>query len=114
MPILAVAALLASLVALGVSLIVYRASPAELQSELRQLALDVTELYDKIEHWTRRERVRRLREGQEGAAAARAAEVPASATDRKAQLRARLRAGTVGVAGSAAEGGGSALRSGGA
>lgn len=71
--VLALTALAAALVSLAVSAWVSLRprpdSPAELLSTVRQLSLDVTELYDKVEHWQRRDRVRRLREGQEKAAA---------------------------------------------
>lgn len=89
----AVLALITALVSLYFCL--RSGSVPEIQTQVRQLAIDVTELYDKVEHWTRRDRVRKLREGQE---AARQKEIdqehlPALAGDtktRKAQLRAKL------------------------
>lgn len=60
------AALAADLLAL-VSLVV---SLLGRSGNVRQLTLDVAELYDRVDHWQRRDRVRKLREGQEKAAAA--------------------------------------------
>lgn len=89
----AVLALITALVSLYFCL--RSGSLPEVTTQVRQLALDVTELYDKVEHWTRRDRVRKLREGQE---AARQKEIdettlpaqPANTKARKAQLRAKL------------------------
>lgn len=39
----------------------------ELRSLVRQIDLDLHELFDTVEKWTRRDRVRRLREGREAA-----------------------------------------------
>lgn len=69
---LAIAASALSLLALvsaGVSLwlTTRAASPRELTSSVRQLELDLHELFDTVEKWTRRDRVRRLREGREAA-----------------------------------------------
>lgn len=86
-----------SLITSGVSLYfcVRTGSLPQIQSEVRQLALDVSEVYDKLEHWTRRDRVRKLREGQEKAREKEIDEVtlpasPESAKARKAQLRAKV------------------------
>lgn len=72
----AVAISLAALVVAGISLIVSlraaRISPAETLSEVRKVQLDVAELFDKVDHWTRRDRVRNVREGKTRAAEARA------------------------------------------
>jgi len=59
----------------------------ELRSQVRQLDLDVHEQFDVIEKWTRRDRVRRLREGREAAGIV--ADAPVSIADRKALLRAK-------------------------
>jgi hypothetical protein len=69
---LAIAASALSLLAMvtaGVSLwlTTRAASPRELTSSVRQLELDLHELFDTVEKWTRRDRVRRLREGREAA-----------------------------------------------
>lgn len=84
------ALLVIALVSSAVSLWLHRRaeSPAELTSQVRQLGLDVSELYDKVEHWTRRERVRRFREGQGADQPA----TPPTVADRKAALRARAAA----------------------
>lgn len=55
--------------------------------DVTQLRTDVLDVLDKVEHWIKRDRVRRLRQGQEDAAAAELPQGPAT----KDQLRARLR-----------------------
>jgi hypothetical protein len=59
------------------------------------LSIDVTELYDKVEHWTRRDRVRKLRDGQEAAKLKQADDAPGNSGEngvkaRKAALRSKL------------------------
>jgi hypothetical protein len=73
----------------AVSLWGHRTSAGEVLSQHRQLALDVQELYDKVDHWQRRERVRKMRDGQELAAKTTAAEqeLPMDAKSVKAMLR---------------------------
>lgn len=80
-----------ALVAAGVSLwlSVRTGSLSELTSTVRQLSLDVSELYDRVEHWTRRERVRKLRDGQESALQSQALP-PRGSREYKTLLRQRL------------------------
>jgi hypothetical protein len=70
--ILALTALLASAVSLAVSAWVSLRprpkSPEELWSHVRQQGLDLSELYDRVDHWQRRDRVRNVREGKVRAA----------------------------------------------
>jgi hypothetical protein len=79
-----------ALVSAGISLwIHYRTgSLTELRSSVRQLDLDLHELFDTVEKWTRRDRVRRLREGRE-ASETPSAPQPATREDVKAELRRR-------------------------
>jgi hypothetical protein len=58
----------------------------EIRSQVRQLDLDVHEAFDVIEKWTRRDRVRRLREGRESAGEP---AQPLTLAQRKAELRRR-------------------------
>lgn len=81
-----VVALVSSIVSLWLH---YRTgSVRQLTSEVRQTSLDVHELFDTVEKWTRRDRVRRLREGRVETEPA----VPLTPADRKAQLRAQFAA----------------------
>lgn len=84
---------LLALITAGVSLwlTVRGGSFHELRTQVRQIDLDLHELFDTVEKWTRRDRVRRLREGRE-AAGAEQASLPAVATlaDHKAALRRRI------------------------
>lgn len=84
--VLAATALVSALV--SVALTLWAGSTFQLRSEVRQLSIDVTELFDKVEHWRGRDAVRRMRAGQEAAAAVPAALSP---QEHKAQLRAKLR-----------------------
>lgn len=89
----AVLALITALVSLY--FVLRTGSLPEIQSTVRQLSLDVSELYDKVEHWTRRDRVRKLREGQEQARQKEIDETTLPAPTgtvkaRKAQLRAKM------------------------
>lgn len=61
-----------ALVAAGVSLWMHLriGSLHELQSQIRSTTGDMAELFDLFEKWTKRERVRRLRDSREEAAAA--------------------------------------------
>lgn len=58
------------------------------RGNVRQLALDVAELYDRVDHWQRRDRVRKLRDGQEKAAQAEQQQIEPHAPLSKAELRA--------------------------
>jgi hypothetical protein len=70
----------------GVSLAFRRQPPefSDLLSQVRALDSDLTELADKVNHWMRRDAVRRARSGHDEPA------VPAVPLDRKAELRQRL------------------------
>lgn len=67
--IFALVAFAASLISLGLSLTVALRprvkTTEELQSVLRQQQVDLSELFDRVEHWVRRDRVRNLRDGKE-------------------------------------------------
>lgn len=76
---------------------------SELRAELHQVQRDYLDLVDKVEHWIKRERVRRVREGAEAKQAQEQVAMDLSPdmslfpnysppSDRKAALRARLRA----------------------
>jgi len=54
-------------VASGVSLWLHRkpGSLSDVSTRVHALELDLNELYDRVDHWQRRDRVRRLRQGQE-------------------------------------------------
>jgi hypothetical protein len=73
----------------AVSLAIRRQPPefSALTSQVRALDSDLSELADKVQHWMRRDAVRRARSGQDEPAA-----VPAIAMDRKAELRQRVAA----------------------
>jgi len=87
--VLAVSALVLS----GVSLMLHRkgGSAVDLAHRVHTLELDLNELFDRVDHWQRRDRVRRLREP--------AIELPNPAApargtpEYKAALRAKLAAG---------------------
>lgn len=68
-------------------------SVRELESRLRQQELDLHELFDTVEKWTRRDRVRRLRDGQ--AAALEQPQLPQPGTpEYKVYLRRKARGAT--------------------
>lgn len=73
----------------GVSLAFRRDPPevAALSSQLRALDSDVSELADRVNHWMRRDAVRRARSGRDEAEAP---PVPATLADHKAALRAKV------------------------
>jgi hypothetical protein len=81
---------ISALVTAGVSLwIHYRTgSLTELRSRVRQLDLDLHDLFDTVEKWTRRDRVRRLREGRESEQTSEPTQ-PQTVADVKAELRRR-------------------------
>lgn len=53
-----------ALVSSGVSLVLHRrgGSPVDLAHRVHVLELDLNELFDRVDHWQRRDRVRRLRD----------------------------------------------------
>jgi len=70
----------------------------ELWTALQQQKTQHLDLLDKVEHWRRRDGVRRARQGAEDKAES--AQAPASAEEHKLQLRRRVAAAGLGVAGS--------------
>ena len=64
-------------------------STTTLRGQVRQLDLDLHELYDVVEKWTRRDRVRRFRDGQEAAMQAPKAPDRSDRAAYKAYLRQR-------------------------
>lgn len=71
---------------------------SELRAIVSEMRTEHLDLYDRVEHWIKRDRVRKLREGRENAQAAQEAAAPANG-DYKAALRARVRnAGLTGIA----------------
>ena len=83
-----------ALLALGCAAVslYFRAQPPEFHSlltQVRGLDSDLSELSDKVNHWMRRDAVRRARAGREEPEAP---AIPASRNDRKAEIRARLAA----------------------
>lgn len=86
--VIALLALVSSAISVAVALRLKVES--ELRTTVRQLVTDMHELFDVVEKWTRRDRVRRLREGRENAGL----DVPAvpQGPVSKEQLRAMVRA----------------------
>ncbi|MCX6497171.1 MAG: hypothetical protein NTU93_00040, partial [Arthrobacter sp.] len=81
-----------SAVSLGVHYLQRDKSPevSALEARLDSMQLAQIDMMDRIEHWTRRDRVRRLREGADNGVVQQ--EAPAQVTS-KSDLRARLRGG---------------------
>jgi len=65
-----------------------------LESRIQEMKVQHLDLLDKVEHWRRRDNVRRARQGAEDKVTAGEPTVP---VDPKADLRARARAAGVGV-----------------
>jgi len=65
---------------------------ARVDADLQAVRTAHLELLDKVEHWMKRDRVRKAREGREKASEAVSDDIPADASpkDIKAALRARL------------------------
>jgi len=61
-----------------------------LQAEIEQLRANNLELLDRVEHWMKRDRVRKLRAGAEAAQDNAQGEPEAQTGDRKAQLRKKV------------------------
>ena len=94
---LALTAICLSAVSLGVHYLTRDKSPevSALEARLDSMQLAQIDMMDRIEHWTRRDRVRRLREGATDGPVLQ--ETPTQITS-KADLRARIRSGrAVGV-----------------
>ena len=70
----------------------------EVWTAIQSLKTDHLDLLDKVEHWRRRDSVRRARQGAEDKATA----VPLAVTpeEKKAELRRRVAAAGLGIAGS--------------
>lgn len=87
-----------ALISSVVSLVIHSrtGSSHQLQSAVRQLTLDVQEVFDRVEHWTRRDRVRKMRDGRESSAAAENP-LPLTPAEAKIALRRRLYSGNSGV-----------------
>ena len=84
-----------ALLALGCAVVslYFRAVPPELHNvttQVRSLDSDLSELSDKVNHWMRRDAVRRARAGREEGDAG-ASSSPATPMTRKQELRARIR-----------------------
>lgn len=79
-----------------VSLIIHWKRPEQhpettrLQGEIEQLRASSLELLDRVEHWMKRDRVRKLRAGQQAAQEGRGDEIEENSGDRKAQLRKKV------------------------
>lgn len=61
-----------------------------LQAEIEQLRANSLELLDRVEHWMKRDRVRKLRAGQQAAQEAAGDEIDEKPGDKKAQLRQKV------------------------
>lgn len=60
---------------------------AQVRAEITHVRTEIADILDRFEHWTKRERVRRLRAGREEAAQEPAPQAPA---DPKSALRSRV------------------------
>lgn len=76
-----------------------------LMAEIEQLRSAQLDILDRVEHWMKRDRVRRARQGAEAARGGAEDEIDAPAGDRKAQLRQKFYGKLVKLPGMKREGG---------